>query len=72
MQTFFKRLGNALLDIFTSKKAIATGAAIVAKAAGADDVTVAAISAYVIGQGIADHGKEGIKAANRANKQGDR
>lgn len=58
---FLKRLGRAIADILTSKKALAAGAGIVAKAAGADDATVAMIGAYVLGQGISDHGKEAAK-----------
>jgi len=54
MKTFLKRLGRTLLDLVTSKKAIAAGVG-------------AILGAYVLGQGVADHGKEGVKAAHRAD-----
>lgn len=58
--SFLKRLGRAIGDILTSKKAIATGIGIIATAAGQPQVG-AMIASYVVGQGIADHGKEAAK-----------
>lgn len=58
---FLKRLGRALLDIVTSKKAIAAAATAVAGYTGAPVEVVAAGIAYVVGQGVADRGKEAEK-----------
>lgn len=58
---FLKRLGRAIADILTSKKAIAAASAAVAHQFGADPEIVAAIGTYIIGQAIADHGKEAAK-----------
>ena len=63
---FLKRLAHVVGDLLTSKKAIATISGIVAHRLGADPTTVASIAAYVVGQGIADHGKEAAKAAAQA------
>lgn len=60
MKTFFKRLGRTLLDIVTSKKAIATAVGAVATAAGQPELG-AVLGAYVLAQGVADHGKEAAK-----------
>lgn len=59
--SFLKRLGRALADILTSKKAIAAVSGIVAHKIGADPEVVGSIAAYVVAQGIADHGKEAAK-----------
>lgn len=60
--TFFKKFLRTLADLLTSKKAIATAAGVIATAAGHPDVG-AAVAAYVLGQSIADHGKEAAKVA---------
>ena len=56
-----KRLARTIGDLLTSKKAIATISGIVAHQLGADPTVVQGIAAYVVGQGIADHGKEARK-----------
>lgn len=62
MLNFFKRLGRAVADILTSKKAIATIGGAIATAAGVPAPVVAAVvGPYVVGQGIADSGKERAK-----------
>lgn len=62
MLSFFKRFGRALADILTSKKAIATIGGAIATAAGVPAPVVAAVvGPYVVGQGIADSGKERAK-----------
>lgn len=68
--SFLKRLGRIVGDLLTSKKAIATISGIVAHGLGADPTVVASLAAYVVGQGIADHGKEQAKvyAADSAKK----
>lgn len=60
MLSFFKRFGRALADIVTSKKAIATAIGAVATAAGHPEVG-AVVASYVVGQGLADRGKEEAK-----------
>lgn len=60
MKKFFQRLGRTILDLVTSKKAIAAGIGAVATAAGQPEIG-AVLGAYVLGQGIADHGKEAQK-----------
>lgn len=60
---FLKRLGRALLDIVTSKKAIAAAATAVAGYTGAPVEVVAAGLSYVVAQGFADRGKEAAKKA---------
>ena len=60
MMKFLKRLGRTLGDLFTSKKAIAAAVGMVASAAGHPELGQIA-AAYVVGQGIADHGKESAK-----------
>ncbi len=60
MKRFFRRLGRTLLDIATSKKAIAAAVGVVAAAAG-QPVIGGIIATYVLGQGIADAGKEAEK-----------
>jgi hypothetical protein len=60
MKTFFKRLGRTIADLVTSKKAIATAIGMVATAAGQPAIGAVA-AAYVLGQGVADHGKEAAK-----------
>lgn len=55
--SFLKRVARTLGDLLTSKKAIATISGIVAHQLGADPTVVQGIAAYVVGQGIADHGK---------------
>lgn len=57
---FFRRLGRTLLDLATSKKAIAAAVGMVATAAGQPALGAIAAS-FVLGQGIADHGKEAEK-----------
>ncbi len=64
--SFLRRVRRVLADILTSKKAIATIGGVIAHQLGADPTTVIAITGYVVGQGIADHGKEAAKAAARA------
>jgi hypothetical protein len=64
MRTFLVRLGRALADILTSKKAIATAIGAVATAAGHPELG-AVLASYVIGQGIADNGKEAAKVVGR-------
>lgn len=62
MLNFFKRFGRALADILTSKKAIATIGGAVATGLGVPAPIVAAVvGPYVVGQGIADAGKERAK-----------
>lgn len=66
-------MGNAIADLLKSKKAITAIAAAVV-AAGAKlgwDVTteelmpiLTPLMAYIVGQGIADHGKEAAKIKN--------
>lgn len=71
MLSFFKRFGRALADIVTSKKAIATAIGAVATAAGVPAPVVAAIvGPYVVGQGIADAGKERAKKEHQLSKSG--
>ncbi len=60
MNPFLKRLGRALADIVTSKKAIATIVGVVFAAAGQPQIG-GLIAAYVLAQGVADHGKEAEK-----------
>ena len=69
-------MGNALVELLKSKKALtAIAAAIVAGAAkiGWDVSTdelipiLTPIMAYVVGQGIADHGKERAKIEKTAS-----
>lgn len=69
-------MGNALVELLKSKKALtAIAAAIVAAAAkiGWDVSTdelipiLTPIMAYVVGQGIADHGKERAKIEKTAS-----
>ena len=71
-------LRKTLLDLVTSKKAIATVAGLIISAAakygfGLDETTVieilAAVAAYVVGQGVADAGKEAVKLQNAAAAQ---
>lgn len=59
--SFLRRVRRVLADLLTSKKAIATIGGVIAHQLGADPTTVIAITGYVIGQGIADHGKEAAK-----------
>lgn len=67
--SFFKRLGRALGDLFTSKKAIMSAATAVAGVVGRkygwDETQTATVVAagigYVIAQGKADQGKEAEK-----------
>ena len=66
---FLKRLGRAIADILTSKKAIAAVSGIVAHRLGADPEVVATIGTYVIGQAIADHGKEAAKKKLHADAE---
>ena len=54
---FLKRLGRAIADILTSKKAIATIRGVIAHQLGADPATVIAITGYVIGQGFRHDGR---------------
>lgn len=61
MKNFLRRLGRTLADILTSKKALATIGAVVARKTGADPLIVQAVIGYVVAQGIADHGKEAAK-----------
>jgi len=58
---FLKRLGRALLDMVTSKKAIAAAATAIAGYTGAPVEVVAAGIGYVVAQGVADRGKEAEK-----------
>lgn len=70
---FLKRLARTIADILTSKKAIATIGGVVAHQLGADPVVVQGLAAYVLGQGIADHGKESAKklmATGKPDKHG--
>lgn len=64
MKKFFGRLGAALADMFTSKKfltaAVGTGVAI-ASGTPVGAAVLAGAGAYVLGQGIADNGKESAK-----------
>lgn len=63
-----------LKSLLTSKKAAAMVAAVIMQLIGkkvgldADQVSgiVYSIIAYIVGQGIADHGKEAVKAAKAA------
>ena len=66
MKKFFARLGRTILDLVTSKKAIATAVGVVATAAG-HPKEGAIIAGFVLAQGVADHGKEGVKAAQRGD-----
>jgi hypothetical protein len=54
------RLGVTLLDLLTSKKAIAAAVAAIVNLVVQDDgsrqLITAAIMSYIVGQGIADHG----------------
>ncbi len=64
MRNFFSRLGRALGDMFTSKKFIAAVGGTVAAIVGGTPVGTAVLAgagAYVLGQGIADNGKESAK-----------
>ena len=63
-------LKKTLVDMITSKKALATAAGLIVAAAakygfGLDETTVtqilAAVAAYVVGQGLADMGKGAVK-----------
>lgn len=60
MKKFFVRLGRTILDLVTSKKAIATAIGAAAAAAGQPELG-AVLGAYVLAQGVADHGKEAAK-----------
>lgn len=64
MKTFFRRLGRTILDLVTSKKAIATAIGAVATAAGQPQIG-AVLGAYVLAQGVADHGKEAAKKTGK-------
>lgn len=61
IRTILSRLGVTILDLLTSKKAIATAVAaivgFVVKDENARNMICASIMSYVVGQGIADHGK---------------
>jgi len=60
MGSFFKKLGQSLADLFTSKKFLtaAAGAGLaIAQGAPAGVTILGAASAYVVGQGMADFGK---------------
>lgn len=71
-------MSGFLKEILKSKKAIATIAAVIVATAGKYGLgldtesvmtIVGALSAYIVGQGIADHGKEAAKVtAEAANK----
>lgn len=60
MKTFLRRLGRTILDLVTSKKAIAATIGAVATAAGQPAIG-AVLGSYVLAQGVADHGKEAEK-----------
>lgn len=71
MQNFWKAVKPLLAQVFTSKKALATMAGVVVALLGKLgvqlplEVTISIlglIGTYVIGQGIADNGKEAVKA----------
>lgn len=66
MKAFLVRFGRTIADLVTSKKAIATIVGAAAAAAGQPEVG-AVLGAYVLGQGVADHGKE---AAKKLTKHG--
>ena len=70
MRVIFSGLKDLILDILTSKKAIATLGAILATIlskkynwidAPTMTLIIMSVSAYVLGQGWADHGKEAVK-----------
>ncbi len=66
MKSFFTRFGHMLADLFTSKKfvAAATGVGIaIATGTPVGAAVAAGAGAYILGQGIADHGKEAAKVA---------
>lgn len=60
---FLKRLAHTIGDFLTSKKALAAAGSIVA---GVDPRVV--IAGYLIGQGVADHGKGKAHAESRVVK----
>lgn len=64
MGNFFKRFGSMVVDLFTSKKfvtaAVGVGVAI-ASGTPVGPAILAGAGAYVLGQGVADHGKEAAK-----------
>lgn len=71
MKKFWNVVKPLLAQVFTSKKALATMAGVVVALLGKLGVTLplemtvsilGLIGAYVIGQGIADNGKEAVKA----------
>ena len=66
---FLKRLAHTLLDLATSKKAIATATGVIAHKLGADPIVVGTILTYVVGQGIADHGKEAAKVSRQPHAE---
>ena len=63
-------MGNVIRGLITSKKAVAMLVGVLmsafGKKMGLDETSVTqivgAVMAYCIGQGIADHGKEAVKA----------
>ncbi len=60
---------NTFKDMFTSKKFLtALTTAVTALATGHPQAALAAALAYVVGQGIADHGKEAAKISAVAQK----
>jgi hypothetical protein len=75
----FAALKQLVIDILSSKKAIATIAAVITVVLGGklkwlDEATtqlvVAAVGAYVVGQGWADMGKEKSKVELKASNEG--
>lgn len=64
MKSFFTKLVSTIGDMFTSKKFLTAAAGTVTAIVGGTPVGTAVLAgagAYVLGQGIADHGKEAAK-----------
>lgn len=70
---WLKRLANTIGDMFTSKKFLTAAAGAGVAIASGTPVGVAILAAagtYIVGQGIADHGKEAAKVPAYNGVQG--